>query len=103
MAIIPSGPIRMRCTTPSPSSSRPPDELRAAIDKHVAEVRAEADADRREFEVMSAWRARERAKGRPEAELTWDACAVDLDLVAPGGGCDLHRLKLAGRKMVEAW
>ncbi len=47
--------------------------------------------------------AAERARGRPGRELILHNCAVDLDLMTPDGGIDINRLKLAGRKMIEAW
>jgi hypothetical protein len=75
------------------------DEIMAAMDAHIARLRAEADASRRIADIHSAW-----VWANPGREtVTWGECAADLDLVAPNGRYDLNRLKLAGRKMVEAW
>lgn len=80
-------------------------EIIAAAEAHSARIMAEADALQRTNEIFDAWTwaNAERVKGRDENEITWGECADDLDLLTPDGETDLSRLKLAGRKMVDAW
>jgi hypothetical protein len=39
-----------------------------------------------ELEHMTAWVTLERAKGRPESELTWDNCVRETGVLVERGG-----------------
>jgi len=47
----------------------------------IAPLTAEETDVVAQMAAMKAWVERERAKGRPEAELTWDTCVREIGLL----------------------
>jgi hypothetical protein len=48
---------------------------------HIACLKMYARRMEREWKTMSKWAAAEKARGRPESELTWGNCVEELGLV----------------------
>ena len=46
------------------------------------------ERSRREADHMAKWASAERAKGRPESELTWGNCVRETGILRPRGGDD---------------
>jgi sRNA-binding protein len=72
-----------------------PHEIKEALERRLEEAKrereaAEVEIRREEAEVRhhEAWAERERAKGRPERELTWGNCVRETGILRHGGcGC----------------